>query len=86
MDETRTENLRGVPADLTIKARIPRRGTQVSALARIMTREFNPDELRAKGYKWFRITAPADDETHAYMECWWEKPAIEGELDRSAAK
>ena len=73
----------GTPADLTIRARIPRHGSQPSALAKIMTREFDPDALRAKGYKWFRVTAPADDPTHAYMECWWEKPEKEGSLDRS---
>lgn len=75
----------GTPADLTIRARIPRRCTQPQALARIMTREFDTEPLRAKGYKWFRVTAPADDPTHAYMECWREKPAKEGRLNRSAA-
>lgn len=75
----------GVPADLTIRARIPRRGTQAQALARIMMREFDPEPLRAKGYKWFRVTAPADDPTHVYLECWREKPAVEGKLDRSKA-
>lgn len=75
----------GVPADLTIRARIPRRGTQASALAQIMTREFSPEAMRAKGYKWFRVTAPAHDPTHAYLECWREKPAKEGELDMDAA-
>lgn len=75
----------GIPADVTIRARIPRGGSQASALARIMNREFKPEEWRAKGYKWFRVSAPVDDPTHAYLECWWEKPAKEGKLNRSAA-
>ena len=75
----------GTPADLTVRARIPRKGSQPAALSSIMMREFDPRRWKAEGYKWFRVTAPADDPTHAYLECWWQKPEIEGELDRSKA-
>lgn len=75
----------GIPADVTIRARIPRSGSQPAALARIMNREFDPRRWRAEGYKWFRVSAPADDPTHAYLECWREKPAKEAPLNRSAA-
>lgn len=86
MSELVSSEKRAVPADVTIRARIPRHGTQASALARIMTREFKPETWRAKGYKWFRVSAPSDDPTHAYLECWLEKPAVEGKLNRSNAR
>ncbi len=76
---------KAISADVTIRARIPRSESQPSALARIMNREFDPKRWRAASYKWFRVSAPTDDPTHAYLECWREKPAVEGELDRSKA-
>lgn len=75
----------GVPADRTIRVRIPRNCSQPRALATIMMREFDPERWRAEGYKWFRVSAPADDPTHAYLECWREKPAVEGKLNREVA-
>lgn len=75
--------MKGTPADLTRVADISKvRGSQPSAIAKVMMPM--ADGLRAQGYKWFRVTAPADDEDHVYLEAWWERPQVEGELNRAA--
>lgn len=82
LDVTRMSG--GIPADLTRVVDISNvRGTQPSAIAKVL----NPmaDGLREQGYQWFRITAPADDEAHVYLEAWKVKPKQEGILNRSAA-
>lgn len=69
----------GIPADLTRVVDISKvKGSQPSAIAKVM----GPlaDGLREQGYKWFRVTAPADDEDHVYMEAWRERPMKDGEL------
>jgi hypothetical protein len=74
----------GTPADLTRVVDISKvKGGQPSAIREIL----GPlaDGLREQGYKWFRITAPSDDEDHVYMQAWRLRPEIEGALDRSAA-
>lgn len=75
----------GAPADLTRVADISKvKGSQSEAIARkVMPIS---DGLREQGYKWFRVTAPADDPDHVYLEAWWEKPAKEGTLNREAAQ
>jgi len=74
----------GVPADLTRVVDISTvKGNQPDAIAR--TCMPMADGLREQGYKWFRVTAPGDDEDHVYLEAWLVKPDVEGELNRSAA-
>lgn len=75
----------GTPADLTRVADISKvKGSHW----RVLEKHILPisDGLREQGYKWFRVTAPADDEDHVYLEAWWEKPAKEGKLNREAAQ
>lgn len=73
----------GTPANLTRVADISKvKGSQPTAIAKAITPI--SDGLRKQGYKWFRITAPADDENHVYLEAWWERPVKQGKLNRSA--
>lgn len=75
--------LSGTPADLTQVADISRvKGSQPSAIVKVLSPM--ADGLREQGYRWFRVTAPADDEDHVYLEAWWERPNKEGELNRDA--
>ena len=74
----------GTPADVTRVVNIEKvKGGQTRAIAEAL----GPlaDGLRAQGYHWFRITAPADDEDHVYMQAWRIRPEIEGALDRGSA-
>lgn len=74
----------GTPADLTRVVDISKvRGNQPQAIAKTMMPL--ADGLRAQGYKWFRITAPDDDEERVYLEAWMVRPEKEGELNRAAA-
>jgi hypothetical protein len=79
----------GIPADLTRVTDISDvKGSQPDAIAKTLMPM--ADGLRAQGYKWFRITAPADDEDHVYLEAWRERPIVdgvlsEGKLNRAAA-
>jgi hypothetical protein len=80
----------GIPADLTRIVDISKvRGSQPGIIAKkIMPIS---DALREQGYKWFRVTAPADDEAHVYLEAWHEYPVVDGVLrqgvlDRSKAE
>lgn len=74
----------GTQADLTRVANIPKRGSQMTAFTKAL-RVLDSDGLRAQGYSWFRISAPADDPEHAYLEAWRAKPEQEGTLNRAAA-
>lgn len=74
----------GTPADATRVVDISTvKGGQPAAIRKML----GPlaDGLREQGYKWFRITAPADDEDHVYMQAWRIRPEVEGALDRGAA-
>lgn len=75
----------GTPADLTRVATLSPLYTQPIAVARALNKQLKPDDLKAEGYKWFRVTAPADDPEHVYLEAWWTKPTVEGALNREAA-
>lgn len=91
MSEQRTkENKAGIPADLTRVVDISKvRGSQPNALAKVI--KPMADGLREQGYKWFRVSAPSDDEDHVYLEAWHEEPLVDGliserSLDRSKAE
>ena len=76
---------KAVPADLTRIADISKvKGSQPAAIAKACMPM--ADLLREQGFKWFRVTAPADDEDHVYLEAWREKPAKQGKLNRAAAQ
>lgn len=73
----------GTPADLTRVVDISEvRGSQPNAIAKVL----GPmsDGLREQGYKWFRVSAPGDEDD-VYLEAWLQRPEKEGELNRSAA-
>jgi len=76
--------IKGTPADLTRVCRIPERGSHIKAFLKAMY-ALDRDGLRQQGYVWFRVSAPRDDPTHAYLEAWKVKPEVEGKLNREAA-
>ena len=78
------EEARAVPADLTRKTRIPRRGSSLRTFTKAMNR-LDSDGLRSQGYTWFRVSAPGDDQEWAYLEAWRVKPDVEAPLNCSAA-
>lgn len=76
--------LPGTPADLTLVADISKvKGSQPTAISKVCMPM--AEGLREQGYRWFRVTAPSDDEDHVYLEAWRERPYKQGALNRSAA-